>query len=291
MRRVFRFLAGSALVWGAVACANQGGGTIDDPDFVAPGLNPDQGESIPTVRFYQTAEENWREGERRFDKKAYLAAQQFFAYIRAKFPYSRFVPLADIRMADCQFEREHYLEAIDSYRNFARLHPTHELVPYSLFRIGMAHYEQIPGSWFLLPPAQEKDQTAVKEAALALGTYLQRYPEDQYTEEAEKIFREVQTRLMAHERYVADFYKRTRHYKGYVMRLLTMKKKFEGVALDAGLLLELAEGYAKLGEPDNVLATFYEMSEKFPDAPQLDERDKVLDQAQAQKDKNEGRDF
>lgn len=270
MRRVTAFVLGFV-----IACASGGGGPVVDDDFAAPGLNPDQGESIPTVRFYYTAEENWQAAEKEFDKKRYLAAQQYYAYIRTKFPYSRFAVLSDLRIADCQFEREHYIEAIDSYQNFARLHPTHEQVPYALFRTGLAHFEQIPGSWFLLPPSYEKDQTAVKDAAQALSLYLRRYPNDEHVPEAAKAFEEVRDRLMAHERYVAEFYKKTGHYRGYVMRLETMKAEFSDVALDADLLFELAKAYARLGEVEASDAVMAELAAAFPEAPQLVYREKL----------------
>jgi outer membrane protein assembly factor BamD (BamD/ComL family) len=36
--------------------------------------------------------------------------------------------LAELALADAQFARGGYQEAIDSYKTFARLHPTHERV-------------------------------------------------------------------------------------------------------------------------------------------------------------------
>jgi len=275
---------GSALLAGVLgittSCASGGGGPVVDNDFTAPGLNPDQGESIPTVRFFYTAEENWREAEIQFGKRRYLAAQQYYAYIRTKFPYSRFAVLSDLRIADCQFERDHFIEAIDSYRNFARLHPTHEQVPYALFRTGMAHYEQIPGSWFLLPPPHEKDQTAVKDATVALGQYLKRYPSDEHVEEAKKAYLDARDRLMAHERYVAEFYKDLGHYRGYVFRLETMKAQFADVALDADLLFELAQAYARLGEVDESDAVMAELAEAFPNSPEVGRRERLHAEAE-----------
>jgi outer membrane protein assembly factor BamD len=263
----------------SAGCAGGRGGPVAAPDFAAPGLNPDQGESIPSVRFYYTAEENWERGELEFSKKRYLAAQQYFAYLRTKFPYSRFAVLADLRIADCQFEREHFVEAIDSYQNFARLHPTSDQVPYALYRTGLAHYEQIPGTWFLLPPGHEKDQTAVRAAAQALALYLQRFPQDQYVPDAKKAYITVRDRLMAHERYVANFYRKTGHYRGYVMRLETMKARFSDVALDAGLLMELARAYARLGEVEQTEAVMAEMTTAFPDAPELMSKDYLIGEA------------
>ena len=112
---------------------------------------------------------------------------------------------SEVRIADCQFERGRYVESIDSYQNFVRLHPTHEKVPYALYRVGMAYHEQIPSNFFLLPPSHEKDQGAVRDAARARGDYVSRFPEDEHAEDAKKMLKDARERLMAHERYVADF--------------------------------------------------------------------------------------
>jgi outer membrane protein assembly factor BamD len=271
------------------ACQGGGGGgaAADDPvpdyeDLAGPALNPDRGEAIPRVRFLATAEENWTQAEIQFDKDNHLAAQQYYAFIRTKFPYSRYAVLSDLRIADCQYEREHYLEAIDSYQNFIRLHPTHDQVPYAMFRTGVAHYEQIPSNFFLLPPAAEKDQTAVREAARALQAYLRRFPRHERSEDASKVYERVRKRLMAHERYAADFYRKLGKDRAYVGRLEVIRKDFADVGLDAKLLLEIARVYARLGDVPSTQAAFDEMAEKFPEAKALGRRGKVVAEAEQQ---------
>ena len=66
-------------------------------------------------------------------------------------------------MADTQFERGNYNEAIDSYKSFARLHPTHEKVEdgYVAFRICECYFKDMPDDVWILPPSYEKDQSAV----------------------------------------------------------------------------------------------------------------------------------
>lgn len=249
-----------------------GGGTIDaaPDDFSGPGLNPDRGETVPTVRFYVTAEENFIEAQRRFEKRDYLAAQQYFSYIRTKFPYSRYAVASDLRTADCQFEREHWLEAIDSYQNFVRLHPGHPDVPYAVFQTAAAYYEQIPSDFFLIPPSAEKDQTAVKDAQRNLQAYLQRYPQGEQAERAAEMYSDIQQRLIDHELAVARFYSRIGKYRGYVNRLEVVRSEF-GPA-DAELLADLARGYAELGEVDQVRALFQQMEDQAPDAKELSRR-------------------
>ena len=250
----------------SLGCATFGGSDEEedlegtDDILVATGRN----EALPSVSYGQTAQDNWDKGERAFNEEEYLAAQRYYTYIRSKFPYSRFAVLADLRIADCQFARERYIESIDSYQNFVRLHPTHPKVGYARFKTGMAYYEQIPGDWFLLPPSHEKDQAAVKDAERALREYVERYPTDENIEEATKVLREVRSRLMAHERYAADFYDNLDKDRAYVGRLEIIRRDFADVGLTDELLLEIAEVYARLGDLDKAKTAVAEMREKFP---------------------------
>jgi outer membrane protein assembly factor BamD len=250
----------------AFGCATFGGGGDDDDlestddGLVTPGRN----ESLPSVTFGQTAQEDWDRGEKAFSDEEFLAAQRYYAHIRSKYPYSRFAVLADLRIGDCEYEREQYIQAIDTYQNFVRLHPTHPKVGYARYKTGMAYYEQIPGDWFLLPPSHEKDQAAVRDAERALREYVERYPSDENIPQATEVLKEVRGRLMAHERYAADFYKNLDKDRAYVGRLEVIRKDFADVGLTDELLYEITETYARLGELDKAKTALAELREKFP---------------------------
>lgn len=248
-----------------------------DPDFDRTGLaQPGRGEVIPSVTYGRTAEENWQLGEDAFKDDDFLAAQRYFSYVKSKFPYSQYTALAELRIGDCQYARNRFIEAIDTYQNFQRLHPTHEKVPYALYRTGLSHYQQIPGDWFMLPPSEEKEQTAVRDAERVLKEYVDRFPKDSSISDGKKMLLEVRRKLLAHERYVADFYHRIGRDRAYLGRLEVIRKSFEDVGLNDQLLLEIATVAAKLGEMDDARAAVKELEEKFPGSPQLDKARKVV---------------
>lgn len=264
---------------GLAACANATGAVDEDTtedDLAGSSVQPGRGEAAVTVSYAPTAEGNFVEGEKAYQNEEFLAAQRYFGYIRSKFPYSRFSVLAELRIADCQFERKRYLEAIDSYNNFVRLHPTHDKAAYARFRIGKSYFNQIPSNFFLLPPAHEKDQAAVRDAEKALLAYVRQNPKGEDVPEAEKILAKVRGRLMAHERYVADFYKNLERDRAYVGRLEVIRTSFADVGLDAELLLEISEVWARLGEPDKARAALTELMEKFPKADEREDAEELL---------------
>lgn len=224
-------------------------------------------EGAVSVTYAETPQENWDKAESEFKDENYLAAQKFYAYIRNKFPYSAFATKSELRIADCLFQRARFLEAIDAYSNFARLHPTHESVGYATFKVGAAYYKQIPTDWFMIPPAYEKDQAAVKDAARALKNYVDRFPNDTSIEDGKKLLKEVRMRLVDHERCVADFYKRINKPKAYVGRLEVIHRDFGDVAVDDELLFEIASAYSGLRDRVRTQQLVDELKAKFPASP------------------------
>lgn len=258
----------------------------DDPVLGGPSAQPGRGEVAPTVQYAPTAEANYLKGDEAYQDEEYLAAQRYFGYIRSKFPYSRYAVLSELRIADCQFARKRWLEAIDSYQNFVRLHPTHEKVPYAMFRVGVSYHRQIPSEWFLLPPAHEKDQASVRDAARALADYVQRFPDDENHGEAKELLDDVRRRLMAHERYVADFYKRLDKNLAYVGRLETIRTKFPDVGATEELLLEIVEAWVEVGRAAEARNAAAELEKKFPGSESLGKAKEALQSLPATPEKD-----
>jgi len=262
-----------------LACATSGSGESsgDNKDLEGIGrIDQSRGESTVTVTYATTAKANWIRGEEEYLDESFLTAHKYYAYIRAKFPYSAFASRAELRIADCLFERKRFVEAVDAYQNFVRLHSTHPKVAYASLMIAKSYFEQIPDDWFLLPPSHEKDQSSVRRAAVALGDYVSRYPSDASIKEGKKLLANVRTRLMDHERYVADFYRNLGQNRAYVGRLQTIKNEYSDVGLNDELLLEMIEVYATLGDHDGALKIETEFAKQFAASSLLPRAREVL---------------
>ncbi|MEM9489929.1 MAG: outer membrane protein assembly factor BamD, partial [Myxococcota bacterium] len=118
------------------------------------------GGSTGAVKYSVSAQKNYEQGLARLERKDWLAARKYFSFIKARFPYSKYAVLSELRLADSEFGARSYLQAIDSYKLFIKFHPTHEMVAngYANFRIGESYLKLLPGDFWLLPPSYEKDQ-------------------------------------------------------------------------------------------------------------------------------------
>src|SRR5688572_25591796 len=92
------------------------------------GSNANRPEGDTPEAMYERAMEDLEDG-------LYPEALAGFAEVKTKHPYSRFAALADLRTADTHFERKKFLEAIDAYRQFLKLHPSHPDSAYAYFKI------------------------------------------------------------------------------------------------------------------------------------------------------------
>jgi outer membrane protein assembly factor BamD len=193
-----------------------------------------------------------------------LNAEPTFREIRREFPYSRFAALSELRIGDCQFKNEAYPEAIQTYQQFVRVRPSHKEIPYARFRIAEAYYNQIPGGWFMTPPAHERDQSAARDALIQLRRFVVDYPNDQRVPDANKLMDECMAMLAAHEFYVARFYMKRKAYRGVMARLKGLLAAYPGSSVEPAALLLLAEVYYRTEEMDAARSTLAQIVERFP---------------------------
>lgn len=195
-----------------------------------------------------------------------LNAEPTFREIRREFPYSRFAALSELRIGDCQFKNEAYPEAIQTYRQFVRIRPSHREIPYARFRIAEAYYNQIPGGWFMTPPAHERDQTAARDALIQLRRFVVDYPNDQRIPDANKLMQKCMNMLAAHELYVARFYLKRDAYRGVISRLRGLLAAYPGSGSEPKALLLLGEVYLETNEIDAARDTLSELVQRFPES-------------------------
>jgi outer membrane protein assembly factor BamD len=218
------------------------------------------------VDYSVSAQKNYEKGLKELDDKDWIAASKYFAFIKSRFPYSKYAVLAELRLADAEFGAEQYLEAIDSYRLFLKFHPTHEMVAngYVSFKIGDAYMRQLSGDFWLFPPSYEKDQSSTEDAANELKSFLDKYPDSPYRDKAKTILVNVGKRLADHEWYVARYYWDRGKPMGTVLRLRRLLERYRGVGYDVEALWLLGRAYIAVDMPDRARLSWQELVAKYP---------------------------
>jgi outer membrane protein assembly factor BamD len=187
----------------------------------------------------KTAEEDFKIATDYFQDKSWPEAQKAFERVRVKYPYSKYAALSELRLADAKFEQDKFIEAAEAYRQFVKMHPTHEDVDYAAFRIGLSNWKDAPSQFFLFPPDIEKDQVQVRAAVTSLQDFIKNYPRSKYVPEAQKLLAEARGKLAEHEWYVAGFYRKRDRWPGVAVRLEGLVRDYPGSKYEPEALQQL----------------------------------------------------
>ena len=236
-------------------------------------------ENFRPVIYGKTAKENYEKGIRSMKGESSLDASKYFNYVRQNWPTSRWVPWAELGLADSAFGREAYIEAIDGYKTFIASHPRHPKTVdgYCAFKIGESYFKQIPSDFFIVPPSYEKDQGPVIDAQRELTSFLDRYGTSSYAEAGRKLLADVIQRLADHELYVARYYLERGRTKAAIWRLEYVVREYPRARRDAEVLLLLGQVYLKQGEPKEARDAFRRLVIEHPDDYRVEQAKVYLD--------------
>jgi outer membrane protein assembly factor BamD len=228
------------------------------------------------IKYGASAEQNYEAGVELLRDKSYPEAEKFFEYVKTKFPFSKYAPLAELRLADSKFAQDRFPESVEAYKQFVQLHPNHEEVEYAEFRQGLAHFKDAPSQFALFPPAHEKDQRQLQRASEALSKFLEKHPSSKYAAEAKKALDQSNSRLAEHEWYVAEFYFKRKRWAGAVGRYESLVDKYPGSKHEPEALMKLAQAAAAMDEKYRARTALQKLIVKHPQDPRRPEAEKRL---------------
>ncbi len=213
-----------------------------------------------------------------FNSHNWIESQNLFREFKRKYSSARkYVLLAELRMADADFEQEKFAEAIREYRQFVHDHQGQQIADetaYARSRIADAQYHEIGDSLFLAS-TEERDQASVLDAYRELRSFIHDYPASKESGRMRKLLTDVTARLIRHELYVARFYLTKSNYDATVARVEYAIRNYSSratgggeVADDAGLepeaLILLGETYLKMHKWGEARDSFASILSHFP---------------------------
>jgi outer membrane protein assembly factor BamD len=211
--------------------------------------------STASLTYTEDAFKAYKEALDAYEDKDYADAKALFAEVKRLFSYSKYARLAELRMADIDFELGKYSEAISGYRSFIKGHREDENVEYAKYRITKALFLDINDT-ILLPPQEERDQANTREAHKELIAFVRRFPKSRYRVDARYMLEVVTQRLVRHELYVARYYLRKDNFRATVQRIDYALTEFPGSGLDAEALVLKGETLLKMHKPDEARDVF-----------------------------------
>ena len=222
------------------------------------------------LSYTQNAERAYQEAMKEFDAHNWAESQPLFSEVKRKYSYTRWARLAELRIADADFEQEKYAEALREYKQFIHDHRNDESVEYARERIAETNYRQISDS-FLLPSTDERDQSSIRDAYADLLSFLKDYPKSKQSAHACELLDDVVARLVRHELYVARFYLARDNFEAAVNRVQFAMRNYSGndlcptkTSLIPDALLLLGETYMRMHRWDDARLSFQTLLKSYP---------------------------
>ena len=188
----------------------------------------------------------------------YPKAIKLFQDVVTHYPYSKYTPLSELHVADCQFAMEDYEEAGAGYESFIKFHPVHAEVAYATYRLGLCHYHRRLKHY--------RDQTETKAAATQFQIVLARYPASPYAAEIEPLLLDCRERLARHELDVGDFYFRHGKYWASAMRYAAIGESYADMAFADQALFQEAQSYDRLQRFPEATERYQRLLDRYPES-------------------------
>src|SRR3989304_2473904 len=134
--------------------------------------------SSQQVQSNPTAEALFAEGIDHFNNKRYSRAIDRLQRVKAEFPFSPQLTEAELKLAEAYYLNRQYPEAIAAFKEFQTLHPTNENIPFAIYPLGLAHFDQFTST--------DRDQKMTEIARGYFETVVRNHPNSSYTEKAKE---------------------------------------------------------------------------------------------------------
>jgi outer membrane protein assembly factor BamD len=214
----------------------------------------------------------YREGLALFNKRDYLEAREKFQELKSNFPDSPpYTVWAELKVGDCHFLMEEYVEAIAAYEEFKKIHPTHGELPYVQFQIGMSYFNQMH--------SYDRDQTPTKKALSNFEYLIANMPPSLFTEKAKEKIEICRKRLADHEFYVGNYYYKKEKFQAAAMRFEELLKNYPKEAGGEETLYLLGMSYLGFDQREKAKEVFTRVITEYPGSPLSRDAKVLLDLA------------
>ena len=218
---------------------------------------------VASISYTDDSRSAYLEAMEAFKAKTWEEARTKRQEVRRIFGYSQYARLAELRLADVEFEQGKYPDAISGYRAFIRAHRSDDNVEYARYRVAKASYLEV-GDTPLLPPAEERDQGNTEDAHRELQAFAERYPTSRHRADAGYMLAVATQRLVRHELFVARYYLAEDNFNAAIARIDHAVKKYPGSSLEAEALVLKGETLLKKRARPEARAVFERVIHEHP---------------------------
>lgn len=231
----------------------------------AVGCATTEGSAETALDYTDNARREYEAALEAYEDKNWELCDELFNEVKRKYAYSRYARLAELRLADANFQQEKFAEAISGYKEFVHDHPNDPEVPYARYRVAKAEFDSVSQS-IMLPPLEERDLASVNDALSTLRNFLSDYPGSEHTEELRYMLDVVLGLLARHELYVARYYLAEGRFDAAIMRCEYALKTLKSSGLEPEGMVLLGEIYMKQKRKKDAREVLNKLLQLYPES-------------------------
>ncbi len=208
---------------------------------------------------YEIGEMYWRKGKR------YDAVDVFKKAIEI-YPFGKFAPDIQFRIANYYFEEKEYKDAVINFEKLLRLYPDYPAKMLSEYKLGVSYFEASL-HWAL-------DQDYTNRAIFQFNKIIQLYPDNPYIYEAQKKIEICKDKLAKRQYRIAEFYLDDDKYEAARIYYKNVISEYPETEWGSYAQFGIAETFRKEKQWDKAITAYRKLME---DNPESKLSDKVLD--------------
>jgi outer membrane protein assembly factor BamD len=181
-------------------------------------------------------------GLKRMEQNEYENAIKSFQAIKDRYPYSRIVITAELKMAESHILLKDYESALAVYDDFEKLHPKDSNIPFVIYQKGMCNMDQVS--------TIDRDPTYTVRARSEFMRLIKRFPESEWSNKARAQLKKCLIYLAEYELYVGRFYYKMGKYASALDRFTFLIKNYPDMGQYHEALEYIGKCKAKLAETE-----------------------------------------
>lgn len=209
------------------------------------------------------------------DKKDYVEATRLFEEVERQHPYSKWATKAQQMAAYSSYQDRRYDEAIIALDRFIELHPGNDDIDYAWYLKALCYYDQIGDV--------RRDQQVTRQALDAFDALTSRFPDSEYTRDANLKRDLVLDHLAGQEMEVGRYYQKQGSVNAAINRFRTVVSNYQTTSQVPEALHRLVELYLSLGLRNEATRIAAVLGHNYPGSKWYQDTYALMDPAQRAK--------
>ncbi len=185
-------------------------------------------------------------------------AQKRIDDLNRQHPYSEFSRRSLILDTFINYRKGAYPEAASSGKRFLELYPADKEAAYAQYIIGMSYFKQMPHI--------TRDQSVTRRSYNAMNALVEKYPDSEYVNDANKKIRITRDQIAGKEMLVGRYYQERREFLAAINRFRGVVEEFPKTRHVEEALARLTESYFALGLSHEAQNSAAVLGHNFPDS-------------------------